>query len=180
MLSDLQRVSLTQYFRVYDIDADGHIGPKDFARVVENVRQTRGLDDGSPEHRELRAAYRRWWEALRLSADVDHNGEVEIQEWLVYWAGVLDSKERYDAEVATIVKLLLEIFDTDGDGVLEKEELEELFGAYGLSIDLADHVFESLDADGNLELTHEELMEAGSQFYRGNNPNAPWVRLFGP
>lgn len=179
MLSELQRASLSQYFRVYDIDDNGRIGPLDFARVVENVRYAKGLPEGSEGHRALRAAYRGWWEALRLSADVDYNGEVDLDEWLTYWEDVLASKERYDAEIETIVKLLLEIFDGDGDGVLQRDEMEELFGAYGLSAELARVVFDSLDKNDNHELSHDELIQAGSEFYRGHNPNAPWVRLFG-
>ena len=162
------------------MDDNGYVGPLDFARVVENVRYVRDLDDDSPEHRELRAAYRRWWESLRLSADVDYNGEVDLDEWIAYWGDILGSKERYDAEIASLTKLLLEIFDSDGDGVLQRDELEELFGAYGLSAALADTVFDSLDVDGNGVVSLEELLEAGNQFYQGNNPNAPWVRLFGP
>lgn len=180
MLTDLQRTKLTRYFRVYDIDDDGRIGPADFERVVENVRILHGLGDDSPAHRQLRKAYLRRWEALRESADADRDGGVDLNEWLAYWDGVLRSDDRYEAEVTSVVRRLFEVFDTDEDGVIGPQEFADFYGVYGLAARLARRTFEALDTDGDGVMTREELLAVGHEFYRGDDPSAPGNRLFGP
>lgn len=180
MLTDLQRRKLTRYFRVYDIDDDGRIRAADFERVLENVRILHGLAPDSPAHRELREAYLRRWEALRTSADVDGDGGVDLDEWLDYWTRVLESDDRYEAEVATVVRRLFQLFDTDEDGVLGPREFADFFGIFGLSTDLARLTFRGLDADGDGVISHGEMETIGHEFYRGDDPEAPGNRLYGP
>lgn len=180
MLTDLQRRKLTRYFRVYDIDDDGHIGPADFERVVENVRILHGLGTDSSAHHALREAYLGRWEALRTSADADENGVVDLEEWLAYWDGVLRSDERYEIEVAAVVRRLFEVFDTDEDGVIGPQEFADFWGVYGLASGLARRTFQALDANGDGVMSRDELLAIGRQFYRGDDPSAPGNRLFGP
>lgn len=180
MLTDLQRRKLTRYFRVYDIDDDGRISEPDFERVVENVRILHGLPETSPVHRQLRDAYLRRWTAVRESADVDGDGGVDLDEWLGYWEGVLHSDDRYETEVATVVRQLFAQFDTDDDGVLGPREFADFFGIYGLDRRLAHQTFERLDRDGDGRITRSELVEISHEFYRGDDPEAPGNRLYGP
>lgn len=180
MLTDLQRRKLTRYFRVYDIDDDGRIAAADFERVVENVRILHGLPADSPAHRELRDAYLTRWRALRDSADVDGDGGVDLEEWLGYWDEVLRSDDRYEAEVAAVVRRLFHLFDTDEDGVLGPQEFADFFGIYGLGLDLARTTFRGLDIDRDGTITRGELVEIGHEFYRGDDPDAPANRLYGP
>lgn len=180
MLSELQRRKLSRYFRVHDVDDDGRIGPGDFERVVENVRTLHGLDASSPAYRELRDLYLGQWESLREFADADVDGSVDLSEWLRYWDGLLEADGRYDAEVTSLVSHLFATFDTDEDGVLGPEEFADFHGIYGLSRDGARRAFGELDTDGDRALTHAELLEAGHEFFRGDDPEASGNRLFGP
>lgn len=180
MLSDLQRQKLTRYFRVYDVDDDGRIGPGDFRRVVENVRILHGLADGSPAHRALMDGYLERWEALRRVADADDDGGVDLDEWLDYWTGLVEDEARYEREVANVTTRLLELFDTDEDGSLGREEYCDFFGVYGLSAEMARRVFGALDVDGDGRISRDELLEMSHQFYRGDEPEAPGNRFFGP
>jgi Ca2+-binding EF-hand superfamily protein len=180
MLTELQRKKLTRYFRVYDIDDDGRIGPADFERVVENVRILHGLSSDSPAHLALRDGYLRRWKALETSADTDHDGGVDLDEWLAYWDAVIGEDERYESEVSVVAARLFEIFDTDEDGVLGPDEFCDFYGVYGLSAALARQVFMDLDANGDGVISRDELMAMGNSFYRGDDPDAPGNRLFGP
>lgn len=180
MLSDLQRAKLTRYFRVYDINDDGRIQPDDFLRVVENVRILHGLDDGSPAHEGLRDGYLNRWEALRTAADADADGGVDLDEWLSYWEGVLENDARYEREVAAVTQRMLSLFDTDEDGVLGADEFCDFYGVFGLSAAMARDVFVELDANGDGEVSRDELLEMSEQFYRGDDPDAPGNRFFGP
>lgn len=180
MLSDLQRDKLTRYFRVYDIDDDGRIGPQDFQRVVENVRILHGLADGSPAHEALRDGYLDRWESLRTAADADDDGGVDLGEWLTYWEGVVEDDDRYEREVGGITARMLDLFDTDEDGVLGPDEFCDFYGIYGLSAALARGVFIELDLNGDGAISRDELLEMSEQFYRGDAPDAPGNHFFGP
>ena len=180
MLSDLQRQKLTRYFRVYDVDDDGRIGPADFRRVVENVRILHGLADGSPAHEELLDGDLKRWESLRAHADADRDGGVDLDEWLGYWEGVVEDDDRYREEVAPVTIRMLEIFDTDEDGVLGPDEFADYFGVYGLSVDMARRVFDELDANDDGAISREELVEMSEVFHRGDEPGAPGNRFLGP
>jgi juvenile hormone diol kinase len=180
MLSDLQQKKLTHYFRVYDVDDDGRIARPDFERVVENVRALHAADEQSSTHRRLHDGYLRRWEALRSSADANHDGGVDVAEWLGYWDGVLSDEDRYDAEVAAVTRTLFDIFDTDGDGALGPDEFCNFYGVYGLNAAMARQVFTTLDIDGDGIVSRHELVAMAHEFYRSDDPEAPGNRLFGP
>lgn len=180
MLSDLQRDKLTRYFRVYDVNDDERIGPADFLRVVENVRILHGLKDGSPAHVAIRNGYLNRWESMRTSADTDADGGVDLDEWLAYWREVVEDDERYEEEVGSHIDRILQIFDTDEDGILGVDEFCDFYGVYGLSTSLARDVFAGLDANSDGTVSREELRDMADQFYRGDDPEAPGNLLFGP
>ena len=179
MLTGLQRKKLTRKFRIYDVDDSNRIGPRDFERVVENVRILHGLARDSSGHEALQDGFAQRWEALRTSADVDQDGSVDLSEWLDYWDRVIETDEEYEALV-TVEALFFEIFDTDNDGLLGADEFCDFFGVYGLQHALARRVFLDLDVDGDAVISRAEMMEMVHQFYRSSDPDAPGNRLFGP
>jgi juvenile hormone diol kinase len=180
MLTELQQLKLTRYFRVYDVDDDGQIAWPDFERVAENVRALYSAGAKSETHRLIREGFSRRWDALRGSADTDHDGGVDLGEWLDYWAGVLADDTRYEAEVSAVTERLFELFDTDEDGVLEADEFCNFYGIYGLRSTQARQVFLDLDVDGDGRVTRDELIGMAHEFYRSDDPTAPGNRLFGP
>ncbi|GMV03732.1 MAG: hypothetical protein AMXMBFR53_00140 [Gemmatimonadota bacterium] len=180
MLTDLQKKKLTRYFRVYDVDDDGRIGPADFDRVLENVRALHRADMNSSAHRALQGGYLSRWEALRTAADANQDGSVDLQEWLAHWDGVLTDEARYKEAVASVSQLLFEVFDTDEDGVLGADEFCNFYGIYGLKSAEARRVFLDLDLDGDGQVTLEELLAMVNEFYRSDDPDAPGNGLFGP
>lgn len=180
MLSNLQRMKLTRYFRVYDVDDDGVIGLADFERVVENLRTLHGLDETSSQYDALREGYLVRWNAVREAADVDGDGGVNVEEWLDYWAEVLADDARYEAEVAALSARLFDLFDTDEDGVIRADEFCDFYSAYGLSAALARKVFVDLDQNSDGALSRDELLIVGREFYRSDDPEAPGNKLFGP
>jgi juvenile hormone diol kinase len=179
MLTDLQKQKLTRYFGVYDVDDNGAISLADFERVMENVRVLHDVGGSSSIHQRLRDAYLLRWSALAASADKDRDGNVDLQEWLAYWDGVLGDEARYLVEIVSVTELLFEVFDTDEDGVLGADEFCNFYGVYGLKSALARRVFLDLDADGDGGVTREEVVAMAHQFYHSDDPDAPGNRLFG-
>lgn len=180
MLSEFQKKKLTRYFRVYDVDDDGVIGPTDFERVVENLRVLHGLDPDSSGHRGLRSGYTRRWEAVCASADADEDGTVDLTEWLIYWDGVLEDADRFADEVSTLAERLFDFFDLDEDDRLGPDEFCDFFAAYGLGATIARQIFVDLDLDGDGAISRREMVLMAQQFFRSDDPEAPGSRLFGP
>lgn len=180
MLSLLQQQKLTRYFRVYDVDDDGAIGRRDFERVLENLRVLHGLAPEAPAFQALRQAYLVRWESMRVSADADHDGGVDLQEWLAYWDALLSDAERYESEVAGLVDRLYALFDTDESGGIEAGEFCDFYGAYGLRAEMAREVFQALDTDGDGTVSRGELSGMARQFYLSDDPTAPGNHLYGP
>jgi Ca2+-binding EF-hand superfamily protein len=180
MLSDLQIKKLTRYFQVYDLDDDGRIDAADFERVVENVRILHGESDHSAAYTDLRAAYMGRWDALRASADIDRDGGVDIDEWLVYWQEAVENDDRYAAEVTAITDRLFTVFDTDEDGLIGPDEFCDFYGVFGLQTALARSVFIEIDANHDGVISRDEMAIIAGEFYRGTSPDAPGNLLFGP
>lgn len=180
MLSDLQRAKLTRYFWMYDVDEDGEIGPRDFARVLENIRILYRVPDHSLAFRLLKETFSRRWEGLRQSADADHDGGVDLGEWLAYFDQVLSDEDRYREEIASVTSSLLAIFDTDEDGRLGPDEFSDFYGAYGQPASLARQIFVDLDEDGDGAISRQELVDMADEFFHSDDPSSPGNRLFGP
>lgn len=177
MLSDLQTRKLTRYFQVYDIDDDGRIEASDFARIVENVRLLHGEDDAANG---LHGAYGRLWGRISEAADVDGDSGVDLDEWLAYWQIALEDDARYESEVQALTDRLFAVFDLDEDGSIGAAEFSDFYGIFGLSVSLAESVFEALDEDGDGRVTREELRSAGRAFFRSDDVQQPGNLLFGP
>ena len=180
ILTALQQKKLTRYFRAYDVDDDGRIARPDFERVAENVRVLHVVSGLSKSRRIVQEAFLQRWEALRASADADDDGGVDLHEWLHYWDGVLSDDARFEKEVSSVTAGLFELFDTDGDGILGSDEFCNFYGIYGLKTAQARMVFLDLDADSDGAVTRDELQAMALEFYRGDDPDAPGNRLFGP
>ena len=180
MLSELQKRKLTRYFRVYDVDNDGRVGPQDFERVLENLRALHGLDADSAAFAELRSGFLGYWDTLRWWADRDGDGGLDVAEWLKHWDELLGRDQRYEDEVASLLARVFSLFDTDADGLLGPDEFTAFYGAYGLDAALARAVFGDLDADGDGVISRDELERITHEFYRGKDPDARGNRLYGP
>jgi Ca2+-binding EF-hand superfamily protein len=180
VLSELQEKKLTRYFQVYDIDDNGRIAASDLERVVENVRVLQGAAEGSFAEQGLRSSIMTFWSALSGSADVDQDGEIDLDEWLAYWQVALESDLRYAEEVEAITGHLFTVSDTDEDGEIGPDEFVNFYGVFGLGANLARSVFVELDVNNDGITSREELLEVGRQFYRSDDPASPGNMLFGP
>ena len=84
-LTPFQRRKLARMFAVFDLDHDGAIRRSDYTRRVEAVARLRGWTQRSPEYeRNLKFALMEW-EALCESADIDQDGQVARDEFLLHY-----------------------------------------------------------------------------------------------
>ena len=181
MFSELQKRKLTRYFRVYDMNNDGRVAASDFERVVENLRALHDLDVESARFAEIRDGFMSRWDNMRWWADRDSDGSLDLVEWLRYWDELLSRKQRYEDEVAAVLKRVLSLFDTDDDGVIGPGEFASFYDVYGLDSSLASEVFERLDANGDGVISREELETISEQFFlERSDAEARGNHLYGP
>jgi len=93
----------------------------------------------------------------------------------------LDIADRpgFDAAVGSTARTLLQVADTDGNGVLDPGEYTRLAAAYGARADQARRAFSRLDQDRNGVLDAAELTAAISQFFASRDPRARGNVAFG-
>ena len=120
------------------------------------------------------------WDRLSSSADGDHSGGVDLDEWLAYWQLALEDDERCEGETQALTDRLLSVFDVDEDGTIGLREFADFYGVFGLSVSLAETVFVELDSDSDGVITRAELLDISRQFYRSDDVEATGNILFGP
>jgi len=85
----------------------------------------------------------------------------------------------FDAAVEGASRSLMQVADTDANGVLDAGEYTRLAAAYGTQADAAGQAFGRLDQDRNGVLDAAELTLAISQFFASRDPGGYGDVAFG-
>ena len=116
-----------------------------------------------------------------MLAHLDANDDAQISRDEFVTGVGLDIADRpgFDAAVGSTARTLLQVADTDGNGVLDPGEYTRLAAAYGARADQASRAFSRLDQDRNGVLDAAELTAAISQFFASRDPRARGNVAFG-
>jgi Ca2+-binding EF-hand superfamily protein len=175
MASELQRRKTALVFTAMDVDADGFLDREDFAALAARWTVNRGLATESPEGRRLDAIMMGWWETVLAASDTDRDDKVTLDEVLVVVA-------QLHADLAPVVATataLFEAVDADGDRRISAAEYRELIETWNGTATDTDEVFPLLDRDGDGHLSEEEFIQLWTEFWAGDDPNAPGNWVFG-
>lgn len=180
MLTELQNRKLLKLFCMYDCDRDGFLVCKDFENIVTKLATVKNLGARSPKVVGLKERFLRAWKSLLSEADADSDKKISLKEWLAYYDEVLGNKERYFQEVQSLMKLIFEVFDANGDGQLSQEEWAELFQVYNVHPAYAPLTFEKLDMNGDGFLSKDEILVLIDDFFCGDDSTSVANSMFGP
>ncbi|MBX2863386.1 MAG: calcium-binding protein [Leptolyngbyaceae cyanobacterium MAG.088] len=180
MLTELQKRKLLKLFCMYDCDRDGVLVCKDFENIATRLADVKNLGARSPKVVALKERFRQAWKSLLSKANANSDKKITLAEWFTYYDDVLDNKERYIKEVQSLMKLIFEVFDTNGDGHLSPEEWAELFQVYNVHPAYAPLAFEQLDMNGDGFLSKEEILILIDNFFCGDDPDSVANEMFGP
>ena len=175
MASELQRRKTAVVFGAMDVDADGYLTESDFAALTARWTANRGLPVTSAQARRLAAIMMGWWETLLAASDADRDGRATLDEVLV----VVDGLAADTAPVVATATAMFEAVDSDGDGRVSSAEYREMIEAWTGQPADTDEVFEVLDGDGDGYLSEEEFVVLWTEFWAGDDPNAPGTWVFG-
>lgn len=180
MLTDLQKRKLTKLFSMYDSDYTGTLVKADFELMFKKLSTLRNWSLRSPRCLVLQDKLIRKWQGLAKKADTSHNKEVSRAEWLAYYDDMLADPKACEAEIASLMELIIDIFDQDEDGKLAQAEWGQLLAAFNVSPVYAPLVFPSLDANQDGWITRDELLQLFRNFCYSDDPNEPANSMFGP
>ncbi len=173
MASELQRRKTALVFGAMDVDTDGFLTESDFAALTTRWTANHGLAPDSASAERLSAIMMGWWETLLAASDANRDGRVTLDEVLT----VVDDLAADTAPVVATATAMFEAVDANGDGRISAAEYQELIETW--TGQPADTVFELLDADGDGYLSLAEFVVLWTEFWAGDNPNAPGTWVFG-
>ena len=175
MASELQRRKTAVVFGAMDVDADGFLTEQDFSALAARWTASRGLPPASEQARRLTAIMMCCWETLLAASDTDRDERVTLDEVLL----VVDGLVADPAPVVATADAMFEAVDADGDGRISAAEYRELIETWTGQPTDTDEVFGLLDGDGDGFLSREEFVVLWTEFWAGDDPEAPGTWVFG-
>jgi tellurite resistance protein TerC len=179
MIASRPRSMLERRFAVIDADGNGVWQRDDGQLLIRRLCETFGYASDSAASRAVAVAQQALFDIML--SHMDANGDQEISRDEFVTAVGLDVADRpgFDAAVGATARSLLEVADTDGNGVLDPAEYTRLAAVYGARADEAERAFGRLDQDRNGVLDVAELTSAIGQFFASRNPRARGNVAFG-
>jgi Ca2+-binding EF-hand superfamily protein len=171
MASEFQRRKIAGVFKAMDVDGDGFLRESDFAALTARWTAIRGAGDDA----RLTAFMMGWWEALVATADLDGDEKVTMDEVLL----VVDRLGEMSGAVTGTAEAMFEAIDENADGRISAEEYNRLIEGWSGRRTDTDAIFPLLDLDSDGYISQEEFVRLWTEFWSGDDPDAPGTWVFG-
>jgi Ca2+-binding EF-hand superfamily protein len=173
--SEFQRSKVGRVFSAMDADGDGFLREQDFAALTARWAAIRVAAPGSVDHTRLTSIMMGWWATLLAASDLDRDDKVTLEEVLL----VIDRLGVMPDAVALTAQAMFEAIDEDGDGRISSAEYHRLIEAWNGCATDTDEIFPLLDLDGDGYLCEKEFTRLWTQFWAGDDSQAPGTWVFG-
>ncbi len=180
MLTDIQKRKLTKLFSMYDADCDGFLHRQDYENVAKKLASLRGWGSRSAKYLQLESQFAHNWKALQGESNSNRDRKVALEEWLNHYDQILNNPDKYAEQMRTMMELIFEVFDANGDGQISQDEWAGLLRVFNISSVYAANVFAKLDTNSDGVLNKEEVIQLYHNFFYSNQPDAPGNEMFGP
>lgn len=171
MASEFQRKKVATVFSAMDRNGRGHLVENDFVALADRWTVLRDADPGSDEWERLRRVMTGWWASL--SAAARDPERVHLDDVMA----VVDVLPQMTDEVTATADAMFEAVDENRDGLISRAEYRQLIEAWNGRTTDTDAVFDRLT--GNSFITQDEFRDLWTQFWAGDDPEAPGTWVFG-
>ncbi|MEH0549118.1 EF-hand domain-containing protein [Streptomyces sp. B21-105] len=179
-MTALQDLKYAQWFRGADVDGDGFITHRDVRMMSERYIGARSVAPDSTTARMLADGMDGFWTNVIAPMDQDGDGKVDLREMTEGFRRVLTDPALYPEQIEPVTNCFFDLVDLNADGKIDQAEFKQMFGAVaGVPGEDCAAVFAALDQDGSGALDRAEFHQAVTEFFYGNDPNAPANHLFG-
>jgi Ca2+-binding EF-hand superfamily protein len=178
-LKTMEQTMLERRFAVVDTDGNGMWQPADYQLLTRRLCETFGRDPDSAAGRALAAAQEALFDIMLAHMDANGDCVISRDEFVAAVGPGIGHRAGFDTAVEAAARSLIQVADTDGNGVLDPGEYTRLAAVYGAHADAAEWAFGRLDQDRNGVLDAAELRLAIRQFFASRDPDAPGSVAFG-
>ena len=142
LLDDAQKARLQRAFSIFDKDDSGKISHTEMMGVLR-------LLGNNPTNGEL--------EDIIRAIDLNKDGFIDFDEFARVWW--VREQQQLEADFETELELAFKVFDTDGSGVITREELREKLTTLGekLSEEEVEELLAEADTDKSGTISFEEF-----------------------
>lgn len=165
-----ERTTLERRFAVLDTDGNGVWQPADGRLLTRRLCETFGYASDSAAGHAVATAQQALFDVMLTHMDANLDGEISREEFVTAVGQDIADRPGFDAAVGTAARTLIQVADTDGNGVLDPGEYTRLAAVYGADPGEAERAFARLDQDGNGTLDTAELTAAISRFFSSRDP----------
>jgi tellurite resistance protein TerC len=170
---------LERRFAVIDTDGNGVWQRDDGQLLTRRLCETFGLSSDSAAVRAVAAAQRDLFDAMLSHMDANDDAQISRDEFVTAVGLGVTGQPGFDAAVGATARSLVEVADTDRNGVLDPGEYARLAAVYGARSDQAERAFGRLDQNRNGMLDAAELTAAITEFFASRDPRAHGNVAFG-
>jgi tellurite resistance protein TerC len=174
-----ERTVLERRFAVIDTDGNGVWQRDDGQLLTRRLCEAFGYAPESAAGRAVASAQQALFDAMLAYLDANRDAQISRDEFVTGVGLDIADRPGFDAAVGSTARTLIQVADTDGNGVLDAGEYTRLAAAYGARADQARRSFSRLDQDRNGVLDAAELTTAISQFFASRDPRARGNVAFG-
>ncbi|WP_406193589.1 EF-hand domain-containing protein [Kitasatospora sp. NBC_01560] len=169
MASEFQQRKLRNVFAAFDTDGDGCLRQSDFAALAERWSRLPAVRRDPELGARVEALMTGWWDHLLTVADANHDGKVDMAEFLT----LVDRLPALRVVVTATADTVFDAVDENGDGRISRAEHGRLVDVWhGRSVATGD-VFDLLDLDGDGYLSRPEFALLWEQFWISGDPSEP-------
>lgn len=173
MASEFQRSKIAGVFDAMDKDGRGCLVEADFEALAARWTAVRGVAPGSEQYALLYAVMTGWWQSLSAAAE---DGErVTLDDVMT----VVDQLPAMTDAVTATADAMFCAIDENADGMVSQAEYRQLIEVWNGRPTDTDEVFALLDLNDDGYLSREEFRVLWTQFWAGDDPDAPGTWVFG-
>ncbi|WP_329141451.1 EF-hand domain-containing protein [Streptomyces sp. NBC_00670] len=167
-LNPVQKKRLEQRFDLYDTNEDGRVDRKDLEEEAKRIVRAFGEHESAPRAQALLHAYPQMFDYLVARAGLGP-GSSMTKEQFVNVAGqemIQHGAAGFGRVLRPSIRAMVDLCDLDGDGQVNPVEFGKWLEAISGDID-AEEAFRAIDANGDGQLTVDELVTAVGNYHEG-------------